>query len=180
LVKELREKLKAKEAEVVDLTGRLRYSQADFQNLQRISKKEKEQARDFSITRFATDLLDTVDVLSIALRSIPESYSKPPPENQEGQPPTNGSNEKPPGVLLHELYQGVSLTNKQMLTTFGKYGITQFDPTGEKFDPNLHEAMYAVLLPDKEPGSIIESRKFGYMIKDRVLRAAQVGIVQEK
>lgn len=83
-------------------------------------------------------------------------------------------------MLLTELYQGISLTNKQLLSTFSKYGITQFDPTGQKFDPNLHEAMYAVPLPDKEPGSVIETRKFGYMIKDRVLRAAQVGIVQEQ
>ena len=121
-------------------------------------------------------------MLSLALRSIPESYSSPsPPDSQkETQPLSNGSGEKPPAVILRELYQGVALTNKQLLSTFGKYGITQFDPTGQKFDPNLHEAMYAVPLPDKEPGSIIESRKFGYMIKDRVLRAAQVGIVQEK
>jgi molecular chaperone GrpE len=121
-------------------------------------------------------------VLSLALRSIPEHYSSPPtPDLDEHQTSTKNASEKTPDVLLRELYKGVSLTNKQLLSTFGKYGITQFDPTGQKFDPNLHEAMYAVPLPpDKKPGSVIETRKFGYMLKERVLRAAQVGIVQEK
>jgi len=194
-VKEIKAKLAAKEAEVVDLTGRLRYSQADYQNLQRIAAKEKDQTRDFAITRFATDLLDTVDVLSLALRSIPASYASPPPppdpsddslsssssssSSPHSTPSQSTVKEKTPDTLLRELYTGVSLTNKQLLATFGNYGITQYDPMGEKFDPNLHEALYAAPILGKEPGTVVETQKLGYMIKGRVLRAAQVGIVQE-
>lgn len=59
------------------------------------------------------------------------------------------------------------------------HGITQFDPTGEKFDPREHEAMYQAPVPGKEPGSVLECSQVGFKIKGRILRAAQVGVVQE-
>ncbi|KZT32655.1 GrpE nucleotide exchange factor, partial [Sistotremastrum suecicum HHB10207 ss-3] len=172
-------KLAAKEAEVVDLTGRLRYAQADYQNLQRISQREKEQTRDFAISRFASDLLETVDVLTLALRSVPSSSLSPADSPLPSSSSSSAANEKSTLAHLTELHQGVSLTHKQLLSTLAKYGVRQFDPTGDKFDPNLHEALYAAPIPGKEPGSVVECQKFGYMIKDRVLRAAQVGVVQE-
>ncbi|KAH9005154.1 GrpE-domain-containing protein [Lactarius hatsudake] len=156
---ELEAKLQAKEAEVSDLTGRLRYLQADFLNLQRNAAREKEQTRDFAITRFAGDLLETVDVLSLALKSVPESALTPPTETK--------------------LHHGVEMTQRLLLQTLFKYHVKPFDPTGDKFDPNRHEALYQAPVPDKEPGSVIDCQKTGYTIKDRVLRAAQVGVAQE-
>ncbi|ETW85921.1 molecular chaperone of the GrpE family [Heterobasidion irregulare TC 32-1] len=147
-------KLKAKEEEAVDLTGRLRYLQADFLNLQRNAAREKEQTRDFAVSRFAGDLLETVDVLALALKSSPAAH-------------------------LQELYTGVEITHRLLLQTLFKYQIKPFDPTGDKFDPNRHEALYQAPIPGKEPGTVIDCQKTGYMIKDRVLRAAQVGVVQE-
>jgi molecular chaperone GrpE len=152
----------------------LRYTQADYQNLQRIAAKEKEQTRDYAITRFATDLLETVDVLNLALRSVPQEY---------GSAESDGSSRgggKSAETVLRELVEGVSLTNKQLLSTLGKYGVTAFDPIGERFDPNRHEALYAAPVPGKAAGEVIETQKLGYMIKGRVLRAPQVGIVQEE
>ncbi|KAF5365713.1 hypothetical protein D9758_003340 [Tetrapyrgos nigripes] len=177
------EKLKAKEAEVVDLTGRLRYLQADFVNLQRNAARDKEQTRDFAISRFASDLLETVDVLSLALKSIPSSALSPPSESSSDASSSSSSSpsssEKSPLAYLQELHHGVEMTQRQLLQTLFKYHVKPFDPTGDKFDPNLHEALYQVPIPGKEPGSVIDCQKTGYMIKDRVLRAAQVGVAQD-
>ncbi|KAI9446458.1 GrpE-domain-containing protein [Lactarius indigo] len=170
---ELEAKLQAKEAEVSDLTGRLRYLQADFLNLQRNAAREKEQTRDFAITRFAGDLLETVDVLSLALKSVPESALAPPTETN------SRDSSKSPSVYLQELHHGVEMTQRLLLQTLFKYHVKPFDPTGDKFDPNRHEALYQAPVPGKEPGSVIDCQKTGYTIKDRVLRAAQVGVAQE-
>ncbi|KAE9396023.1 GrpE nucleotide exchange factor [Gymnopus androsaceus JB14] len=169
-------KLKAKEAEVVDLTGRLRYLQADFLNLQRNAAREKEQTRDFAISRFASDLLETVDVLALALKSVPASALVP-----EGTPLASPSSPPPKSAqaYLLELHTGVEMTQRQLLQTLFKYHVKPFDPTGDKFDPNRHEALYQVPIPGKEPGTVLDCQKSGYMIKDRVLRAAQVGVVQD-
>ena len=71
------------------------------------------------------------------------------------------------------------MTHRLLLQTLFKYHVKPFDPTGEKFDPNRHEALYQAPIPGKEPGTVLECQKVGYMIKDRVLRAAQVGVVQD-
>ncbi|KAJ7582705.1 GrpE nucleotide exchange factor [Mycena floridula] len=174
-------KLKAKEEEILDLTSRLRYLQADFQNLQRNAAREKEQTRDFAVTRFASDLLETVDVLSYALNSIPRSVipSSAPPSETVPSEAASSSPTKPPEEYLRELYEGVELTQRQLLSTLFKYHVKPFDPTGDKFDPNRHEALFQAPAPDKEPGSVSQCLKIGYTIKDRVLRAAQVGVAQE-
>ncbi|KAF9454496.1 GrpE-domain-containing protein [Macrolepiota fuliginosa MF-IS2] len=170
---EVTEKLKAKEAEVVDLTGRLRYLQADFVNLQRNAAREKEQTRDYAISKFASNLLETVDVLAIALKSVPEAaLSK---EKSDSSEPLSKSH----GEYLQDLHTGVEMTHRLLLQTLFKYHVKPFDPTGEKFDPNFHEALYQAPIPGKEPGTVVDCQKIGYTIKDRVLRAAQVGVAQE-
>lgn len=183
---DIAEKLRAKEAEVVDLTvslaslavllrpynsdqGRLRYLQADFLNLQRNSAREKEQTRDFAITKFAGDLLETVDVLAIALKATPSTaLSKDP----------SGPLAKTHAEYLQDLHQGVEMTHRLLLQTLFKYHVKPFDPTGGQFDPNFHEAVYQAPIPDKEPGTVVDCQKTGYTIKDRVLRAARVGVAQ--
>jgi molecular chaperone GrpE len=163
--------------------GRLRYLQADFLNLQRNAAREKEQTRDFAITRFASDLLETVDVLTLALKSVPESALAP-PEYPESVPPESTTSRpadsaKSPLTYLKELHTGVELTHRLLLQTLFKYHVKPFDPTGDKFDPNRHEALYQAPITDAEPGTIIDCQKIGYTIKDRILRAAQVGVAQE-
>jgi molecular chaperone GrpE len=147
--------------------SRLRYLQADFLNLQRNSAREREQTKDFAITRFAQDLLETVDVLALALKSVPAGAL------------TGGEDSKTPQERLAELHTGVELTQRSLLATLFKYHVKPFDPTGEAFDPNRHEALYQAPVPGKTPGSVIDCQKMGYTIKDRVLRAAQVGVAQD-
>ncbi|KAF8323314.1 GrpE-domain-containing protein [Clavulina sp. PMI_390] len=154
----------AKDAEILDLTSRLRYAQADFQNLQRISEREKASAKEFAITRFASDILSTADVLSLALASVPAAARA----------------DKAANPKLVELYEGVELTQRQLLQTLAHHGVKPYDPLGEKFDPNVHEALYtAPAPPGKEPGTVIDVQKLGYKIKERTLRAPQVGVAQE-
>lgn len=149
-------------------------------NLQRNAAREKEQTKDFAITRFAKDLLETVDVLSLALKSVPsETVSSPSSSTDTASKPSSSSSLKPPEDYLRELYTGVELTQRQLLQTLFKYNVKPFDPTGDAFDPNKHEALYQAPIPGKEPGTVIDCQKTGYMIKERVLRAAQVGVAQE-
>jgi len=177
---ELEAKLKAKEDEVLDITGRLRYLQADFLNLQRNAAREKEQTRDFAITRFAGDLLETVDVLSLALKSVPSSaLTSPEGANALDSDRPSLPDNKSPSAYLQELHHGVEMTQRLLLQTLFKYQVKPFDPTGDKFDPNKHEALYQAPVPGKEPGTVIDCQKVGYTIKDRILRAAQVGVAQE-
>jgi molecular chaperone GrpE len=142
-------------------------------NLQRNAAREKEQTRDFAITRFAAELLETVDVLSLALKSVPESALSSPAETNSPSP------DKTPSTYLQELHHGVEMTQRLLLQTLFKYHVKPFDPTGDKFDPNKHEALYQAPVPGKEPGTVIDCQKIGYTIKDRILRAAQVGVSQE-
>lgn len=156
--------------------SRLRYLQADFINLQRNSAREKEQTKDYAISKFASDLLETADVLSLALKSVPpEALKQPPPPE-----PTPTAEGKPAQAYLTELHTGVEMTHRLLLQTLFKYHVKPYDPTGEKFDPNKHEAMFQVPIPDKEPGTVFDCQKIGYTIKDRVLRAAKVGVVQDR
>ncbi|KAG1753496.1 GrpE-domain-containing protein [Suillus lakei] len=177
---ELLKTLKAKEAETTDLKSRLQYLQADFLNLQRNAAREKEQQRDFAITRFAGDLLETVDVLALALKSVPEDVlAQSDSLSPESSDSSSAPNSKSVQTYLKELHQGVDMTHRLLLSTLFKYHVKPFDPTGDKFDPNQHEALYQAPIPGKEPGTILECQKTGYTIKDRLLRAAQVGVVQD-
>jgi len=173
---EFSKQLAAKEEEVADLKSRLRYLRADFINLQRNSAREKEQTKDYAITKFASDLLETADVLSLALKSVPPEALKPPSSPESTSTPEG----KPTQAHLTELHTGVEMTHRLLLQTLFKYHVKPYDPTGEKFDPNKHEAMFQAPIPDKEPGTVFDCQKIGYTIKDRVLRAAKVGVVQDR
>jgi len=107
-------------------------------------------------------------VLDLALRSVPEQFR---------------AADKETSTEAHraaaDLYDGVSLTRKSILDMLRSHGVEPFDPTGEPFDPKLHEALYQAPVPNKTPGSVLECSKIGYKIHDRLLRAAEVGVVQD-
>ena len=159
--------LQEKDARIKDLTDDLLYCKAELQNVQRRTAEEKKTMGDHAISRLAKDLTESVDVLDLALRSVPEPLRTTKSEDNEAS------------RSLVELYDGVSLTRKSILDMLRTHGIEAFDPLGEKFDPLLHEALYQAPVPGKEPGSVLDCSKIGYMIKGRLLRAAQVGVVQD-
>lgn len=161
----------------------MRYLQADFLNLQRNAAREKEQQKDYAITRFAKDLLDTVDVLALALKSVPAHAltEAAAPTTPSSTPPETftPSSSKSTSAHLKELHEGVDMTQRMLLQTLFKYHVKPFDPTGDAFDPNRHEALYQAVVPGKTGGTVIDCQKVGYLIRDRVLRAAQVGVAQD-
>jgi molecular chaperone GrpE len=145
------------------------YGRAEVQTMNRRVTEERNKASEFAITSFARSLLSTSDVLTTALSLVKQ--------------PMDESN-----TALKELYSGVEMTQKQMLNTFSHHGVKQFEKTiGEKFDPNMHEAVFQV--PKEhvgqkpgggayEAGEVFEVQKEGWMIGNRVLRPAQVGVTQ--
>lgn len=139
-----------------------------MQNLQRRAAEEKTNAGNYAISRLAKDLTSSIDVLDLALNSVPENFRK----IDKDAPREQGDR------VAADLYDGVSLTRKSLLDMLKSHGIEQFDPTGETFDPQLHEALYQAPIPGKTPGTVLECSKLGYKIRGRLLRAAEVGVVQ--
>ncbi|GAA98836.1 uncharacterized protein L969DRAFT_24912 [Mixia osmundae IAM 14324] len=151
-----------KDKEIARLKDSLLRSLADYENLQKITTREKAAARDFAVQKLATDLVaNTYDILSLALKSVPEAKRT----------------DKANSAELVDLYTGVSLTQTELEKALRRVGVEQFDPTGEKFDPNFHEAMYQAPVPGKQPGTVLECQRKGWTIKGRLLRPAQVGVV---
>ena len=135
--------------------------------------REKQNAKDYAIQSFAKELISNMDILHLALNSVPPEHQTLPDNNAE----ISSSSEH--GKHLVDLFVGVTMTTKEIEKTLGRFGVSSFDPTGQKFDPNLHEAMYQAPVPGKEAGSVLECQKKGWMLKDRLLRPAQVGVVME-
>ena len=81
---------------------------------------------------------------------------------------------------LKMLHEGVTMTSTMLLKTFEQHGLQRVDPLGEKFDPNLHNALFEVPDPAQEPGTIAHVQNYGYSLHDRVIRPADVGIVAKR
>lgn len=130
---------------------------ADSENLRRRTDREKEQWRKFASADLAKDLLNAVDNLRRALDAAPEER--------------DGLDDAIKNVIV-----GVEMTEKEVLTAFDKHHIKRIDPLGEKFDYNLHQAMFEVEDPSKAPGTVVQVLAPGYVLHDRLLRAAMVGV----
>lgn len=150
------------ESEIKDLKDNLLRSLAEAENTRRIAKRDVDQARSFAISSFAKSLLDTSDNLTRALDAVPEELR----HDHEGNP------------VLANLYEGISMTDDGLTKAFAKNGLTKFGAPGEKFDPNVHEALFEYPDPAGEPGNIGQVMKVGFMLNKRVIRPAEVGVVK--
>ncbi len=131
---------------------------AEMENLRKRTAREVADARTYSISGFARDVLDIADNLQRALDAVPAD--------------TKASAD--PG--LKALIEGVELTERSLLNALEKNGVKKFDPSGEKFDPNFQQAMYEVPDPSVPAGTVVQVVQAGYMIGERVLRPALVGV----
>lgn len=147
------------EAEIADLKDKLLRALADTENLRRRSQKDREDALKYSAANFARDMLGVGDNLRRAIESIPEDGD-------------------PDGTALAAFIEGVALTEKELLSTMERHGITKIDPMGQKFDPQFHEAMFEAPVPGAENGTVFQVLETGYVIHDRLLRPAKVGIAK--
>ena len=146
-------------AEIADLKDKLLRTLADMENLRRRAQKDREDALKYSAANFARDMLSVGDNLRRAVESIPE----------EGDPD---------GAALVAFIEGVALTEKDLLSALERHGIKKIEPMGEKFDPQFHEAMFEIPTPDADNGTVMQVIETGYVIHDRLLRPAKVGIAK--
>ncbi|GAB1312929.1 GrpE, mitochondrial [Madurella fahalii] len=163
----LKKQLEAKDAEILDLKDRYLRSVADFRNLQDRTQRDMKQARDFAIQKFAKDLVDTVDNFDRALSMVSE-------EKLNSEEKTEHQKD------LVNLYEGLKMTNNIMLQTLKKHGLERFDPQGEVFNPNEHEATFMTPMPDKENNTVFHVQQKGFKLNGRILRPAKVGVVKNK
>ncbi|MEP7030969.1 MAG: nucleotide exchange factor GrpE [Pseudolabrys sp.] len=131
---------------------------AEMENLRKRTEREVADARTYGVTGFARDILAAADNMHRALSTVGDE------EREKAD------------AKIKALIEGVELTERALLKALEKNGVTKFSPDGEKFDPNVHQAMYEVQDTDVPPGHVAQVIQAGYMIGDRVLRPALVGI----
>ena len=134
------------------------YAQAEVQNVRRRMEKEAVDARSYAATNFARDILSVSDNLSRALDAIPAELRE---------------DDKFKGLVA-----GLDATGRELESTFAKHGITRIAAMGLPLDPNQHQAMVEIPSADAAPGTIVAEMQAGYMIKDRLLRPAMVGVAK--
>ncbi|KAF3189235.1 Mitochondrial matrix cochaperone [Orbilia oligospora] len=152
--------LEAKAKEVADLKDKYLRSVADFRNLQDRTAREVKSAKDFAIQKFAKDLLESIDNLDRALIAQP------------------GNTSTDPAADYKNLHDGLKMVETVLMGTLKRHGLERFDPIGEKFNPNMHEATFEAPMEGKEPGTVFHVQSKGFSLNGRVLRAAQVGVVK--
>jgi molecular chaperone GrpE len=148
------------EVQLEESKERLLRTLAEMENLRRRTEREVDDARRYAITQFARDLLEVADNLSRALASIP-------PKGQETI------------ELVGTLADGVALTEKALLGAFERHKVTKVEPApGERFDHNRHQAMFEVETDQQPPGTVAQVLQPGYLLADRLLRPALVGVAK--
>ncbi len=141
--------------EIASLKDQLLRALAETENVRRRAQRDREDASRFAIHGFAQALLDVADNLRQALSAVP----------------TDGGE-----AGLGALRQGVELTERMLASAFERHGVSRFDPKGERFDPNLHQAVFEVEAADSLPGTVVQVLRAGYTLNDRLLRPAMVGV----
>ena len=148
------------EDRIRDLKDQLLRALAEAENTRRRARREKEDTAKYAIANFARDVLAVSDNLARAIEAVPDD--------------ARAGND-----VMETLYQGVELTQRELRTAMERHGIRPVDPRGEKFDHNFHQAMFEVESPDAEPGTVVEVMQLGYVIGERLLRPAMVGVAKK-
>ena len=144
--------------ESAEFKDKLLRTLAEMENLRKRTEREVLDALLYGIAGFARDVLTVADNMHRALEAIG-------PELRESADPK-----------VRALVEGVELTERELLKTLEKNGVRKFSPQGEKFDPNVHQAMYEIPTSELPPGQVAEVVQAGYMIGERVLRPALVAV----
>lgn len=156
---ELAAMLAKAEAELADTKDKLLRTLAESENQRRRAQREREDAQKYAAANFARDMIDASDNLRRALASVE-------------------------GATIQDdrakaLIDGVAATERSLLAAFERHGIRRIEPKiGDRFDPNLHEAMFEVPNTGQPSGTIVQLVQSGYQMHDRLLRAAMVGVAK--
>jgi molecular chaperone GrpE len=135
------------------------YARAEVQNVRRRMEKDIQDARQYAATGFARDVLSVADNLSRAIESLPADMHDDP--------------------RLKALVTGIEATQRELDKVFAQHGISRIASIGLPLDPHQHQAMLEVPSAKAEPGTIVQEMQAGYMIKDRLLRPAMVGVAKK-
>lgn len=135
------------------------YAQAETQNVRRRMEKDIADARNYAATGFARDILSVADNLSRAIEAIPETLRED--ESMKG------------------LVVGIEATQRELEKVFKQHGVERIAAKGLPLDPNQHQAMMEIPTDEHEPGTIVQEMQSGWMIKDRLLRPAMVGVAKK-
>src|SRR5216684_567865 len=152
------ERLAAVEAELADTKDRLLRALAETENARRRFQREREDSQKYAISGFAKDLLTAVDKLRRALDAMPEAEVTDP--------------------RTRSLLDGVAVTERELLAALERHGLKRIDPKSERFDHNFHQAIFEAERPGAPAGTVIEVLQPGYMLHDRLLRPAMVGVAK--
>jgi len=142
------------------LKDRVLRSAAEMENLRKRTERERCDASKYAISNFAREMLTVSDNMNRALQAISDEVKKA------------------AGEELHNLIEGVEMTEREMLNIFERHDIRKIEPLNERFDPNLHQAMFEVQNPDLPNGTVAQVVQPGYVIGERVLRPAMVGVAK--
>jgi molecular chaperone GrpE len=152
------ERLAGVEAELADTRDRLLRALAETENVRRRFQREREDTQKYAISGFAKDLLSAADNLRRALDAMPEA------EVTDSR--------------TRSLLDGVAATERELLAAFERHGLTRIDPMGERFDHNFHQAIFEAERPELPAGTVVEVLQPGYVLHDRLLRPAMVGVAK--
>lgn len=156
---ETQDRTAALESELAAAKQQTLYAQAETQNVRRRLEQEKVNAAAYASTGFARDMLSIKDNLDRALAAIPEELRQD--ERMKG------------------LVTGIEATGRELDNAFQRNGIVRVEAVGQPLDPNRHQAMIEVPSDEAEPGIVVQEMQAGYMIKDRLLRPALVGVAKK-
>lgn len=148
----------ALEAEFAEQKDRLLRALAETENIRRRAQRERDDASKYATTAFARDLLSAADNLRRALDSLPEEEAR--------------------DERTRSLLAGVAATERELLSVFERHGIRRIDPAGERFDHNFHQAIFEAERADQPAGTVVEVLQPGYVLHDRLLRPAMVGVAK--
>ena len=152
-------RMAALEAELAETKDRLLRALAETENTRRRAARERDDALKYGATALARDLLSAADNLRRALDSLPED---------------DAADERTKALL-----DGVAATEREMLAAFERHGIRRIDPKGERFDHNLHQAVFEVENSGQPGGTVVEVLQPGWVLHERLLRPAMVGVAKE-
>ncbi len=151
-------RIAALEAELATAKQDVLYAHAETQNVRRRLEKELADARAYAATAFSRDILSVADNLARAMAAISEELRA--------------------DETFRGLVAGLDATAKDMENVLKKHGVERFVSVGEPLDPNRHQAMIELPSADAAPGTIVQELQAGYMIRDRLLRPALVGVAK--
>ncbi|QCK86708.1 nucleotide exchange factor GrpE [Phreatobacter aquaticus] len=153
----LEAELEAARAEARDMKDRVLRTLAEMENLRKRTEREVADAKTYGVTSFARDMLAVADNMRRAFETLPEDA-------------------RPADGPVKAFLDGIDLTERELIKTLGKHGVKKIEPDGQKFDPNLHQAMFEMPNTEVPNGTVVQTVQAGFVIGDRVLRPALVGV----